>query len=86
MRRQSWCKISGAELGGYSHRVRNHIGWCTLPQAGVALGLALLASSNFPEYSEQIMAVAIGTSVLFQIVGPLITRRALRHAGEAEKV
>ena len=75
----------GAELGGYSHRVRNHIGWCTLPQAGVALGLALLASSNFPEYAEQIMAVAIGTSVLFQIVGPLITRRALRHAGEAEK-
>lgn len=72
----------GAELGGYSPRVRNHIGWCTLPQAGVALGLALLASSNFPDYAEQIMAVAIGTSVVFQIVGPLVTRRALSHAGE----
>ena len=70
-------------MGSYDHRVRNHIGWCTLPQAGAVLGLALLASTNFPEYGEQIMAVAIGTSVLFQIVGPLVTRQAIKHSGES---
>jgi len=72
----------GAQLAGLPARVRNHVGFCMLPQAGVALGLALLASERFPDYGGQVLSIIVGTSVLFEIVGPLVTRAALRHAGE----
>jgi Kef-type K+ transport system membrane component KefB len=74
----------GAYLGGFSSRVRNHVGWCMLPQAGVALGLGLLAAERFPELGGEILSIVVATSVLFEIIGPLFIRFALRHAGEIE--
>jgi Kef-type K+ transport system membrane component KefB len=76
---------AGATLGGFSKRIRNNIGLCMLPQAGVALGLALLAAQRFPEYAVQILPVVVGPSVLFEIAGPLLTRFALHRAGEIRK-
>lgn len=74
----------GAYLGSFSPVVRNHVGWCMLPQAGVALGLGLLAAERFPEIGGEIIAIVVGSSILFEIAGPLFTRAALRHAGEIE--
>lgn len=73
---------AGARCTGVSTLVRNHIGWCMLPQAGVALGLALLAAERFPEIGGQILSIVVGTCIFFEIVGPLSTRAALKHAGE----
>jgi len=53
-----------------------------LPQAGVALGLALLASERFPEQGGQVLSIIVGSSRVFETIGPLFTRAALRHAGE----
>ncbi len=74
--------FTGAYLAGASSRVRNHIGWCMLPQAGVALGLALLAADRFPELGVQILSTIVGTCIFFEIAGPLSTRVTLRKAGE----
>lgn len=73
---------TGARLTTVSIKVRNHVGWCMLPQAGVALGLALMAAERFPEVGGQILSTVVGTCVFFEIVGPLFTRAALKHAGE----
>ncbi len=59
------------------------LGMAMLPQAGVALGLMLLAAERFPSLASQLIpAVLVGT-VVFELVGPLLTSVALRRVGEA---
>ena len=55
-----------------------------LPQAGVALGMALVASQRFPELADEILAIAIGATVFFELIGPVLTRMALMQAGDAD--
>lgn len=63
-------------------KVRSRVGWCILPQAGVALGFALLAQDKLPEYGEALLSLVIGTTIIFELAGPLIARHNLRKAGE----
>jgi len=49
------------------------------PQAGVALGMALVASHHLPVHGETILAVTVATTVAFEIAGPLLTQIALRR-------
>ena len=53
------------------------LGAALLPQAGVALGMALVAHNNFPELGETILPGIVLSTVIFELIGPLITRRAL---------
>lgn len=62
--------------------VRSRVGWCILPQAGVALGFALLAREKLPEFGESALPLIIGTTIVFEIAGPLIARWHLNKAGE----
>lgn len=73
----------GAKLGGADKITQNHIGWCLLPQAGVALGLALMAADRYPEYGPQLLSLLVGTTIVFELFGPLVTRAALIHASNA---
>lgn len=74
-------KVLGARLGGAISKaekdVQRWMGMALLPQAGVAIGLALLASNQFPEYGQTILAVVISTTVVFELFGPICTRVAL---------
>lgn len=71
-----------ARLAGAPPVIRSHIGWCLLPQGGVALGLALLVSERLPEIGKTVMPLIVATTVIFELVGPPITRWHLRKAGE----
>jgi Kef-type K+ transport system membrane component KefB len=62
--------------------VQRRVGWCILPQAGVALGFALLAQEKLPEFGESVLPLIIGTTIIFELTGPLIARWHLRRAGE----
>lgn len=53
----------------------------SLPQAGVAVGLALSASQDFPEIGQTITAVVLASIVFFELAGPLATKQALSHLG-----
>ena len=83
-------RIAGRFLGTWvggtlSHApptLRRWMGIALLPQAGVALGMALVATQRFPQFSEIIFPVVIGATVLFEIIGPILTRRALVHVGD----
>lgn len=62
-------------------RATSHwIGVAMLPQAGAAMGMALVATSLLPEYRQVVLSVVISTTVFFELVGPLFTRLALRRA------
>ncbi|AML52116.1 cation:proton antiporter [Falsihalocynthiibacter arcticus] len=68
----------GASLGGLPRAQRPLVGTSLLAQAGVAIGMALVAAQRFPEWGSQIMAITIGTTILFEIIGPIATLLAIR--------
>jgi Kef-type K+ transport system membrane component KefB len=76
-------KITGAAIGskygGAGDDVQHWMGLALLPQAGVAIGMALVAASRFPEYRQIILPLVICTTVIFELFGPVFTRLAIKH-------
>ena len=71
-------------------KIQKYLGFGILPQAGVALGLALLAYHNLSELGYQdlgslILTTITATTVVFEIIGPIGTRFALCCSGEATR-
>ncbi len=80
-------RLAGAWLGGAiagdPWRERTWLGLATLPQAGVALGMALVAAQHFPDQAELLTTVVVAASVAFEVIGPIFTRLAIHQMGEA---
>jgi Kef-type K+ transport system membrane component KefB len=78
--------FGGAYVGGIVVRtdkeITRYLGLALMPQAGVAIGLALLAKVSFPDAGGLIFHVVIATTVVFEIFGPIATRYALSKAGD----
>lgn len=72
----------GGRTSGVDQNVRKWMGVALLPQAGVAIGMALLVSQRFPEIGGVILPVILGSTVFFELIGPVATRYALSCAGE----
>jgi len=76
----------GSKLGGLPSKVQKYLGFCLFSQAGVAIGLAILATHRFPNPTAQsIILVITATTFLVQIIGPPFVRFAVIRAGEAGK-
>ena len=73
----------GGRIGRADRTARRWMGFALMPQAGVAIGLALLAVQRFPHHQDVILPVILGSTVFFDIVGPVSTRYVLRRVGEA---
>lgn len=69
----------GSQLACVKGVTRNWIGAALLPQAGVAIGMALVASNQFPEYRQVLLTIVISSTVFFEIIGPVITRLAIKR-------
>lgn len=61
----------GAALAAEPAGERKWYGPALLPQAGVAIGMALIAADLLPHYGGLIMAMAIGTTIAFELIGPV---------------
>ncbi len=76
-------KYLGAKLGSQISRAdqktKSWMGLALLPQAGVAIGMALVASNQFPEYRQLLLSVVISSTVIFELIGPVFTRLAIRR-------
>jgi len=68
--------ITGPATGAGSH-FGTWIGLALLPQAGVAIGMTLVAVQHFPDLRETIMPVIIASTVIFELAGPIATRIVL---------
>lgn len=79
-------KICGAYLGAkVSHVpfvVQKYLGFTLIPQAGVAIGLSGIAMTVVPEHGAQIRAIILCATVIYELCGPVITKIALKKAGE----
>ncbi|PIV19455.1 MAG: cation/H(+) antiporter [Elusimicrobia bacterium CG03_land_8_20_14_0_80_50_18] len=79
-------KFAGSYIGSVlSHapaRIRKYMWLGLVPQAGVALGAALMVRDRLPQYGEMVFTTIVTTTVVYELVGPVCTRIALRKAGE----
>jgi Kef-type K+ transport system membrane component KefB len=73
----------GGKISGADGTLRRLMGLAIMPQAGVALGMALIAGHHFPALKDVLLPVVIGSTVVFELIGPIVTRRVLVHVGEA---
>lgn len=80
-------RLGGRVLGGYlstlvadrrGNKLPRDIGLALTPQAGVAIGMALLAAERFPEFQDAILPVVVASTIIFELVGPVLVRRVLR--------
>ena len=62
--------------------LKKYLGFGLIPQAGVAIGLTIVAASVIPEHAKVIRAVVLAATFVYEMVGPLITKMALTKAGE----
>ncbi len=72
----------GGLLAGAPANVRKYMGFALVPQAGVALGVALIAKADFPKFGGMIFDTIVATTVVYELVGPILTKFALTKAGE----
>lgn len=68
-----------ASLLKLDRATKNWLGLALFPQAGVAVGMALVASQRFPQYSETIITTVLLTTVFLELISPVITRLVLRR-------
>lgn len=79
-------KMLGAFIGGrVSHadsNVQKYLGIGLIPQAGVAIGLAMMCGSVVPEYANEITAVVVCGTIIYELIGPILTKVMLVKIGE----
>jgi len=77
-------KYVGAGAGGIISQAdattKSWIGVALLPQAGVSIGMGLVAASHYPEQRQMLLSIVIGSTVFFEIIGPIFVRLALKRA------
>lgn len=79
-------KIIGSYMGGKLGKadpvVTKYLGWTLMPQAGVAVGLTILAQAIYPEGSSMILNIVLSSVLITELLGPVFSRKALELAGE----
>ena len=80
-------KITGSWLGarysGAPAVVQKYLGICLLPQAGVAIGLAILAGQQFnTAFGRMIIMVVMTETFIIELLGPMLVKVGVKKAGE----
>lgn len=87
-------KVSGSYAAAKAMKapptVVKYLGWTLIPQAGVAIDMAITANqrfqgiSGFEHIGSNIMAIVLAATVFYEIVGLVIVKNALNKAGEID--
>jgi len=74
----------GAILSKASPRVKKYTAGGLIPQGGIVIGLALLIKQNptFDQFSDILLSIIIGATVIHELIGPVIAEYSLKKAGE----
>ncbi len=73
----------GARISGAPKTVKKYLPLSLFAQAGIAIGLSILAAQYFPgEIADTIVIVITATTFILQLIGPPCTKIAVTKAGE----
>ena len=82
--------LSGSYLGGRAAgsplSVRRYAGFGLLPQAGLAIALALLFARTYPQLGAEASALVFGIVGINEMIAPVVYRWALIRSGEAGRL
>ncbi len=84
-------KFAGGYIGGKwanaSKPIQKYTGGGLVPQGGVVIGLALslLQNEAFEAFSELLLTIVMGATVINEVVGPILAKNSLQKAGEVQK-
>ncbi|QNO13824.1 cation:proton antiporter [Alkalicella caledoniensis] len=73
---------SGAMFTDLTVKMRKNLGLALTPQAGVAIGLSVIAEQKFPESNGMLTGIVLSGVIFFEVVGPLLLKKALDNVGE----
>ena len=83
-------KVGGARLGvrgtNLPPLVQRQLGLCLVSSSSLAVGLTIQIRSAFPDYATTVTGIVLAAVVIFEVIGPLLARRALFVTGEAKTV
>ena len=80
--------FTGASISHSEPQIKKYLGFALVPQAGVAIGLSTTAyrlfSSNpaTQRAGALILAIILTSTLIYELVGPLAAKFALKKAGE----
>jgi Kef-type K+ transport system membrane component KefB len=76
--------ILGASISKSSLAVKRYTAYGLIPQGGVVIGLALMMKQNhaFDYISDLIITIIIGSTIIHELVGPVLAKMALKKAEE----
>ena len=72
----------GSRLSKQDKKIGRYLGPTLMPQAGVALGLTVVAGHLVPEYAAEIRTIILCSTFIYSLVGPIVAKIALEKAGE----
>ncbi len=73
----------GATISHAMDSVRKYLGFALLPQAGVTIGLVIVASQEFPSFGSIMLNAVLASVIVNELFAPLLTRYAIFKSGEA---
>lgn len=84
----------GCKLGGIGEPIRSNLGWCMLPQAGVALGLVLLIqtspvmqrlSENQTQIMNDMVNIVLMSVFVNELIGPPLLKMAIIRGNQSDE-
>ena len=73
----------GARITKAEPKIAKYLGFALVPQAGVAIGLSLVATQVLPPaIGSSIRMIILAATLIYELTGPVITKIALKRAGE----
>ena len=73
---------TSARLTRCEESICKYLGITLLPQAGVALGMSVLVAAQFGEDGALVRNIVLFSVLIYELVGPTLTRIALTKAGD----
>lgn len=80
--------IIGSVISKAGKNTTKYLGWCLIPQAGVALGLSGLVATRFvgSPIGSQIRTIILCATLIYELIGPLVVKITLTRANEIQTV
>ncbi len=75
--------FASAKIAGCEDNIVKYLGITLLPQAGVALGMAMKAE-EFGAIGEMVSTITLFAVLIYELVGPMLTKIALTKAGDIQ--